>query len=103
MEQVAAADRVLVLTIRREQGPPDRLVLSVKDNGIGFTPDAQRKLFKFGYTSKTKGSGFGLHSCANYLIARNGSISAHSEGLNKGAEFVVRLAIDHNDLLPEGG
>jgi C4-dicarboxylate-specific signal transduction histidine kinase len=103
MEQIAAEDRVLVLTIRQEQGPPNQLVLSVKDNGIGFTPDQERKLFKFGYSTKSKGSGFGLHSCANYLIARNGSISAHSGGLNKGAEFVVRLAIDKSDVSPEGG
>jgi signal transduction histidine kinase len=103
MEKVPAPDRVLDLTIHREREPADSLVLSVKDNGTGFAPDEQRKLFQFGYTTKAKGSGFGLHSCANYLIARNGSISAHSEGLNKGAEFVVRLAIHDAGLSPEGG
>jgi signal transduction histidine kinase len=103
MDQVPPADRVLVLSIRREQKPADNLILSVKDNGIGFTPDAQQKLFKFGYSTKSKGSGFGLHSCANYLIARNGSISAHSEGLNKGAEFEVRLAVEESNAFHEGG
>jgi signal transduction histidine kinase len=103
MEDVAPADRVLVISIRREPGPEARLALSVKDNGVGFAPDKQQKLFKFGYSTKAKGSGFGLHSCANYLIARNGSISAHSEGPNKGAEFVVRLAIDESGALHEGG
>jgi signal transduction histidine kinase len=103
MEKIPAEDRVLVLTIRRERKPADCLVLSVKDNGTGFAPDMQQKLFQFGYSTKAKGSGFGLHSCANYLIARNGSISAHSEGLNKGAEFVVRLAVKDSDVSPEGG
>jgi signal transduction histidine kinase len=103
MEKFPVADRVLVLTIRRERKPTDCLVLSVKDNGIGFAPDMQQKLFQFGYSTKAKGSGFGLHSCANYLIARNGSISAHSEGLNKGAEFVVRLAVKESEVSPEGG
>jgi signal transduction histidine kinase len=103
MERVPAADRVLILTIYREREPGNNLVFSVKDNGIGFPPDMERKLFQFGYTTKTKGSGFGLHSCANYLIARNGSISAHSEGLNKGAEFVVRLTVHESDVSPEGG
>jgi signal transduction histidine kinase len=103
MGKVPVENRTLTLTIRREKEPSDNLVFSVKDNGIGFTPDMRQKLFQFGYSTKTKGSGFGLHSCANYLIARNGSISAHSEGLNKGAEFVVRLAVHESDVSPQGG
>jgi signal transduction histidine kinase len=103
MENVPADERVLALTIRRERAPADNLVLSVKDNGIGFSPDMRQRLFQFGFSTKAKGSGFGLHSCANYLIARNGSISAHSEGLNKGAEFVVRLAVHESDASHEGG
>lgn len=93
MDPVADRERVIVLTIRRDIGPPDNLVLAVKDNGIGFSPEEKQKLFKFGYSTKSRGTGFGLHSCANYLIARNGSISAHSAGQDKGAEFVVRLAV----------
>jgi signal transduction histidine kinase len=100
MDGTPPADRVLQLSIFQE--PDARLVLSVKDNGVGFAPTEQQRLFKFGYTTKAKGSGFGLHSCANYLIARNGSITAYSEGPNKGAEFVVRLAIDESDALQEG-
>ncbi|MGD9365319.1 MAG: ATP-binding protein [Desulfobacteraceae bacterium] len=93
MDQVADRERVIVLTISRDKGPPDNLVLAVKDNGIGFSPEEEQDLFKFGYSTKSKGTGFGLHSCANYLIAHNGSISAHSAGRDKGAEFVVRLAV----------
>jgi len=93
MDQVAIQDRTLVLSILREKGATGHLVLSVKDNGMGFSPEERQNLFKFGYTTKARGSGFGLHSCANYLIARNGAISAHSGGRKKGAEFVVRLAV----------
>lgn len=93
MEPVAIEGRTLVLSIRCEKGATESLVLSVKDNGIGFSPEQRQQLFKFGYTTKAKGSGFGLHSCANYLIAHNGSISARSDGRDKGAEFVVRLAV----------
>jgi C4-dicarboxylate-specific signal transduction histidine kinase len=93
MDPIADRDRVLVLTISRDKGPPDNLVLSVKDSGIGFSPEEKQNLFKFGYSTKSKGTGFGLHSCANYLIAGNGSISAHSAGQDKGAEFVVRLPV----------
>jgi signal transduction histidine kinase len=102
MDKVPMQDRTLVLTIRPEPGPPQGLTLSVKDNGIGFSPEDRHELFKFGYTTKSKGSGFGLHSCANFLTARNGSISAHSEGPNKGAEFMVRLALNESNVLHEG-
>jgi two-component system, NtrC family, sensor kinase len=103
MAQTPVADRLLVLSIRHEMAPSNQLVLSVKDNGIGFAPDKQQELFKFGYSTKANGSGFGLHSCANYLIARNGSISAHSEGPDKGAEFVVRLVVEESNDTQEGG
>jgi signal transduction histidine kinase len=93
MDPVTDRGLVFVLTISRDIGPPDNLVLSVKDNGIGFSREEKQNLFKFGYSTKSKGTGFGLHSCANYLIARNGSISAHSAGRDKGAEFVVRLPV----------
>ncbi len=102
MEKTTIQDRTLVLAIRFDPGPPDHLLLSVKDNGIGFAPQERNNLFKFGYTTKEKGSGFGLHSCANYLIARNGSISAHSEGPGQGAEFVVRLALNGSNALHGG-
>lgn len=103
MEEIPSEDRTLILTIRREQAPSDHLVISVKDSGIGFLPQEKQKIFKFGYSTKGRGSGFGLHSCANYLIARNGSIAAHSDGLNKGAEFVVRLSVNEPKDIHEGG
>jgi signal transduction histidine kinase len=103
MDSVPPADRALVLSVRWKPEPEAQLVLSVKDNGVGFASDERQKLFKFGYSTKAKGSGFGLHSCANYLIAHNGSISAHSDGPNKGAEFVVRLTIDESNAMKEGG
>lgn len=58
----------------------------------------------FGDTTKDKGSGFGLHSCANYLIARHGTINAPSDNRGNGAEFVfvVPLAIDDSHLPHEG-
>lgn len=96
MEKVPEQDRTLALSIGCEQGPPRQLVLSVKDSGIGLTPQQKQQLFTFGYSTKAKGSGFGLHSCANYLIAHNGSIAAYSDGKGKGTEFVVRLAVNES-------
>jgi nitrogen fixation/metabolism regulation signal transduction histidine kinase len=69
----------------------DEVVITVADNGCGFEQEIKEKLFRFGYSSKSRGSGFGLHSSANYLIANNGSITASSEGTGKGAVFCVHL------------
>jgi signal transduction histidine kinase len=93
MDNIGVKERRLEISLGREVGPPDYLVLSIKDSGIGFTAEEKEDLFKFGYTTKAKGSGFGLHSCANYLIAKNGSLTAHSGGRGKGAQFVMRLAV----------
>ena len=60
---------------------------------MGFAPKDKEKLFTFGYTSKKEGSGFGLHSCANFLIANKGTIEAKSNGPGTGAEFIVRLPL----------
>ncbi|MFK7818474.1 MAG: sensor histidine kinase [Planctomycetaceae bacterium] len=67
--------------------------LSVRDNGAGITKESQAKLFSFGYTTKQTGHGFGLHSCSNDAISMGGSLSARSDGVGQGAEFVLELPI----------
>ncbi len=70
-----------------------QVVLSVKDTGVGFTQEEKEKMFRFGYTTKKTGSGFGLHSCANFMMANKGSLAAKSAGKGKGAEFVVKIPV----------
>jgi signal transduction histidine kinase len=67
--------------------------IAIKDSGMGFAPEEKEKLFTYGYTSKREGSGFGLHSCANFLIANKGTIEAKSDGPGTGAEFIVHLPL----------
>lgn len=81
--------RRLTLTSGVENG--DTVFLSIKDTGCGFSNEQKAHFFTFGYSTKERGSGFGLHSCANYLIANNGSIEAKSLGPGQGAEFIIRL------------
>ncbi|MBU0681086.1 MAG: GHKL domain-containing protein [Proteobacteria bacterium] len=79
-----------------DQNP--RVIISVKDNGCGFPQEEKERLFRFGYSSKKRGSGFGLHSCANYLIANQGTIEAFSDGPGQGAEFVVELPVESKKI-----
>ncbi len=84
-----AEKRLTITTTVEEEGK--RVVVSVKDTGVGFEPQMAERLFRFGFTTKASGSGFGLHSCANYLLANDGTITARSDGPGQGAEFVVSL------------
>ena len=91
MDTAELPERRLTLTTFVDQDEPPYVSLSVKDTGIGFSDSEKGKMFKFGYSTKQTGSGFGLHSCANFMIANQGSLSAESPGAGKGAEFVVRF------------
>lgn len=87
-------DKKIILSSFLEDSVPHHVVFSVKDNGCGFTAEERKNFFRFGYSTKARGSGFGLHSCANYLIANNGSIDAVSAGPGMGSEFILRLPTD---------
>jgi two-component system NtrC family sensor kinase len=64
--------------------------LRVQDDGNGFTPEIQKRLFERGYSTKGKSNwGLGLHWCSNVLGALHGRIYAESEGQGKGATFHV--------------
>ncbi|MCI5221168.1 MAG: HAMP domain-containing protein [Candidatus Electrothrix sp. AR4] len=86
------------VSIFLKDSEPNNVILSIKDSGCGFMPNERKYFFQFGYSTKARGSGFGLHSCANYLIANNGSIDAVSAGLGKGAEFIIRLPTDGSPI-----
>jgi PAS domain S-box-containing protein len=65
--------------------------ISVRDTGKGISKENLETLFVHGFTTKKDGHGFGLHSSALAIKEMGGSISAESEGLGKGAKFIVRL------------
>ena len=85
-------------------------VLRVSDNGIGIPPELIGRLFQpFVQADSTLdrskgGLGLGLALVKGLAELHGGEVGAHSDGLGKGAEFVVRLplAID-NVIAPEAG
>ena len=50
----------------------DFYCLEVIDNGVGIKPENNKLIFAAGYTTKKLGSGLGLHSIANFVIAAGG-------------------------------
>ena len=70
--------------------------ISVKDNGIGITPEIRQKLFKIDYlhstpgTKNEKGTGLGLLLCKEFVELHGGSMWIESEA-GKGSSFSFTL------------
>ena len=77
-------------------------IIEVADNGMGIEPDIADKLFSFGFSTKNRQSGFGLHNCANFAKANGGKIALYSEGPLKGARSVLEFPlVNRNRTGPE--
>ena len=66
--------------------------IEVEDQGMGIAPEDQTRIFNHGFTTKgDDGHGFGLHSSALAATELNGTLTACSAGLGKGACFTLQL------------
>jgi len=77
-----------------ETSDTPRLRIRIEDNGEGIAPENLTRLFAHGFTTRKNGHGFGLHSCALAMKEMKGSITAFSDGLGRGAAFVVELPMN---------
>jgi PAS domain S-box-containing protein len=72
-------------------------VVRVKDNGVGIAPQHLDQVFDlFAQGERTidrseGGLGIGLTLARRIVALHGGSVSAHSEGVGRGAEFVMRV------------
>ena len=63
-----------------------RVVISVKDNGVGLSPDIADKVFIPFFTTKREGSGVGLALTRQIMLAHQGQVSVKSEP-GQGSQF----------------
>ncbi len=70
------------------QGKRNQVLISVEDTGEGITKEAQEKIFKPLFTTKSKGQGFGLAVVKRLVEAQGGTISFKSK-VGKGTKFTV--------------
>ncbi len=73
----------------------------ISDTGIGVINAIQDKIFRFNFSTKTRGTGFGLHDAANYINAQNGIIELLSQGKDKGALVIIELPVSKGEVQGE--
>jgi ligand-binding sensor domain-containing protein/signal transduction histidine kinase len=77
-----------------ETADTPHLRIHIEDNGEGIAPENLTRLFAHGFTTRKNGHGFGLHSCALAVKEMRGSITAFSDGIGRGAAFVLELPMN---------
>jgi len=82
------ASSIEIKTVSRN----DRIILSVKDYGMGISKEDQQHLmerfFRGTNVSAIQGTGLGLHIVSKYAELMNGAVVCKSE-LEKGTEFII--------------
>jgi CheY-like chemotaxis protein len=87
---------------------PSEVVVTVRDNGIGFSPEQRARLFQmFTQASASpdqaqSGLGIGLALARGLIELHGGSIDAQSAGPGLGSEFSVRLPLPSRAEAPGG-
>ncbi|MEY2525265.1 MAG: hypothetical protein QOE73_36 [Verrucomicrobiota bacterium] len=82
-----------VVTVRTCNRALDTLTIEISDNGVGIEPQLLNKVFDAfeQVDSRREGLGLGLAISKTIVEMHGGTICAHSEGLGKGATFVIEL------------
>ena len=102
---------LLNLTINSVQATPDggeivlstrvdggRVVIEVKDQGLGISPEHLDKIFDPFFTTKDTGTGLGL-SVAHQILSQHGGILNAKNNSDHGATFTLFLPIRHGRVL----
>jgi signal transduction histidine kinase len=85
------------------------VVVSVKDTGIGIAPEHLPRLFEMfsqvesALDRSQGGLGIGLSLVRGLVGMHGGFVEAHSEGVGKGSEFLVRLPVATGTVAPDAG
>ena len=84
----------IIISLEKKDG---KILLSVKDTGIGITEEDKKILFTEGGRGKDSvrinvdSTGYGLYSVKLIIEAHKGRVWADSEGENKGSTFYIEL------------
>jgi PAS domain S-box-containing protein len=88
----AVHDRARELTIVSRADGSDRVLVEVRDSGIGLDPQRTEQLFEAFYTTKPEGIGIGLSISRSIIEAHGGRLWANANALH-GAVFSFALPV----------
>jgi NO-binding membrane sensor protein with MHYT domain len=91
MDGVSDRSHLITLRVAIASLASPRLTICVEDDGEGIAPENMARLFVHGFTTRKNGHGFGLHTCALAAKEMLGTITAHSDGVGRGAAFTLDL------------
>jgi PAS domain S-box-containing protein len=92
LDEGAPAEKRLRLRVQPDDSMGVRI--EVSDNGVGIAPENLARIFQHGFSTRTNGHGFGLHSGALAAKEMGGSLAAQSEGPGRGATFTLGLPLN---------
>lgn len=70
----------------------DTIIIKIKDDGSGISPELINRIFTYGVTSKEQGKGCGLSHAKELLISWNGDILIESQ-INKFTDVTISLPL----------
>ena len=80
-----------LITLRARRVSAESVQIEVEDDGVGIAEETLARIFSHGFTTKSDGHGFGLHSSACAATELGGSLGARSAGTGCGATFTLLL------------
>src|SRR5262252_1239411 len=87
------------ISVRSYNPSLGRITIEISDNGIGIEPQFVGKVFNAFEQADSKNEGLGLGLVISKAIVEmhSGTIRAHSDGVGKGATFVIELPIHESN------
>src|SRR5206468_7385566 len=90
-EESSRSDKLV--TVRIFKNGDDGINIQITDNGVGIPRENLNCLFSRGFTTRSDGHGFGLHSCLLAAKEMGGASTRHSDAPRLGAVFTLVLPV----------
>ncbi|AUB38612.1 DNA-binding response regulator, OmpR family, containings REC and winged-helix [Nostoc flagelliforme CCNUN1] len=93
IEIEANPNQVLIQTSLTEN--KTYILIRIKDNGVGMSPDVQQKIFDHLFTTKAvgQGTGLGLSIARQIVVDKHGGSLEVNSAPGQGSEFIIKLPI----------
>jgi len=90
--QAVPEERMAIIEVEEElQG--NKIMVKVKDNGLGIPDEMRSKIFTPNFTTKTSGTGLGLAMCKGIVEQAKGEIWFETRA-GEGTTFFVQLPVE---------